>query len=63
MTGGYASYVGFVPEQKIGVVVLGNTATGKLDDFAVRSLKRLAEARQIKPLVRAAREQEAAGGE
>jgi serine-type D-Ala-D-Ala carboxypeptidase/endopeptidase len=44
MTGGYASYVGFVPKQKIGIVVLGNTATGKLDDFAVRSLKRLAEA-------------------
>jgi CubicO group peptidase (beta-lactamase class C family) len=62
MTGGYACYLGFVPEKKIGIVVLGNTATGKLDDFAVRSLKRLAEAKQAKPLIRAAREQEAAGG-
>jgi CubicO group peptidase (beta-lactamase class C family) len=62
MTGGYASYVGFVPEKKIGIVVLGNTATGKLDDFAVRSLKRLAEAKQVKPLVLAPREHQAVGG-
>lgn len=62
MTGGYASYLGFVPEKKIGIIVLANTATPAVDKFAVLMLTQLADEKQLESSVRPAREEEAAGG-
>jgi D-alanyl-D-alanine-carboxypeptidase/D-alanyl-D-alanine-endopeptidase len=41
-TGGYHSFVGFQKQRKIGVVVLGNTAGGTVDQLGFRLLKLLA---------------------
>jgi D-alanyl-D-alanine-carboxypeptidase/D-alanyl-D-alanine-endopeptidase len=40
-TGGYHSFVGFIPEKKFGVVVLANTATNHVDRVADGLLRRL----------------------
>jgi CubicO group peptidase (beta-lactamase class C family) len=41
MTGGYASFVAIVPEKKLGLVVLSNTASFEIDKFADGLLKEL----------------------
>lgn len=41
-TGGYHSFCGFSPDNKLGVVVLSNTATGLVDELANLILKRMA---------------------
>jgi D-alanyl-D-alanine-carboxypeptidase/D-alanyl-D-alanine-endopeptidase len=40
-TGGYHSYCAFVPERKVGVVVLANTGTNLVDELGVRLIDRL----------------------
>ncbi len=39
MTGGYAAFLAVVPNKKWGVVVLGNQATGDIDEFGNNLLK------------------------
>jgi CubicO group peptidase (beta-lactamase class C family) len=40
-TGGYHSYCGFVPDKKVAVVVLSNTATGLVDELGVKLIDQL----------------------
>jgi CubicO group peptidase (beta-lactamase class C family) len=44
-TGGYHSFCGFVPDRRVGVVVLSNTATGVVDALGNALLKRMAGVR------------------
>jgi CubicO group peptidase (beta-lactamase class C family) len=40
-TSGYHSYCGFVPDKKVGVVVLSNTGTGLVDELGVKLVDQL----------------------
>jgi CubicO group peptidase (beta-lactamase class C family) len=48
MTGGYASWVSIVPSMKAGVVVLSNTASGKVDQLG-EQLTRVACGMKVEP--------------
>ena len=48
MTGGYASWISFVPEKKVAVVVLANTATMKVTELG-EQLTRVACGTEVKP--------------
>ena len=41
-TGGFHSYIGLDPKARVGVVVLADTATGRIDDLGSRLLKLMA---------------------
>jgi len=51
MTGGYHSYLALVPDRKIGVVVLSNTATMKITELG-GLVRRVACGEEVKPLPR-----------
>ena len=38
-TGGYHSFVAFIPEKKVGVVVLSNTGSGMIDTIGTQLLR------------------------
>jgi CubicO group peptidase (beta-lactamase class C family) len=48
-TGGYHSYCGFVPDKKVGVVVLSNTGTGLVDELGVKLIDQL-RGRDVEPI-------------
>lgn len=51
-TGGYHTYVAFVPERKVGVVVLANSPTGLVDEVGVALLRRLVDRPGERPMIR-----------
>jgi serine-type D-Ala-D-Ala carboxypeptidase/endopeptidase len=48
MTGGYHAYLALIPDQKIGVVVLSNTATMKITELG-GLVRRVASGEEVKP--------------